>query len=141
MNADAPGPQPAETGPLAEQTDERSERADWTSSVVAAAGVTLLAGLWLIASIAVLDYERPSLAIIWGAVIVILSLLRLLGPLGSRTLALTLAAAGLLTVLTALIANETVGETMNLALMGGATTVLALVSLGAGAEAGRTSRP
>jgi hypothetical protein len=141
MSTDAPGPQPGETGPLAEQTDERSERADWRSSVVGAVGVTLLIGLWLIASIAVLEYERPSLAVIWGAVIVVLSLLRLLGPLRSRTLALALAAAGLLTVLTAVIGDESSGETMNLALMGGATTVLALISMAADAEAGRASRP
>lgn len=141
MSSDAPGPQPAETGPLAEQTDERSERADWRSSVVGAVGVTLLIGLWLIASIAVLEYERPSLAVIWGAVIVVLSLLRLLGPMGSRTLAVALAVAGLLTVLTAVIANEHIGETMNIALMGGGTMVLALISMAAGAEAGRTSRP
>lgn len=141
MSSDAPGPQPGETGPLAEQTDERGERADWRSSIVGAVGITLLIGLWLIASIAVLEYERPSLAVIWGAVIVVLSLLRLFGPIASRTLALALAAAGLLTVLTALIADEHIGETMNLALMGGGTTVLTLVSMAAGAEAGRTSRP
>ena len=50
MSTEAPGPQPAETGPLAEQIDERSERADWRSSIVGALLISLLIGVWLIVS-------------------------------------------------------------------------------------------
>ena len=141
MATETPGPDPAEVGPLSTQSDERTARADWRSTIVGSIGITLLIGLWLIASVVPLEYERPLLAVIWGVAIVVLGLLRLLGPTRSRTLALLQAAAGVLTALTAIVADGSAGEAVNLALMGAATTVLALIGLGAHAEGLRTSRP
>lgn len=133
-------PQPASTGPLAEQTDERSERASWRSSIVGALAIVLLAGLWLIASAAILDYSEPASPVIWGILIVFLSVLRLVGPTVSRTLALATVAAGALTVLTAFLFSDPTGETINQALMGLAVVVLTLIGLSADEERTRDSR-
>lgn len=141
MSTEAPGPQPAETGPLAEQTDERSERADWRSSIVGTLLVSILIGVWLIVSAAVLEYEKPLNPLIWGILVVFLSLLRLLGPTRSRTLALVSVAAGVLTALSAFAVSEASGETVNLLLMGLATTVIALIGLAAASEDERATRP
>ena len=141
MNADAPGPQPAETSPLAEETDSPAARVDWRSTVVATTGIILLAGLWLIASPAALDYDKPSLPLIWGAVIVVLALIRLLAPAGSRLLAVLLALGGALTVLSGFAADDKAGETANMAVMGGAVVILALIGLAAESDSARTSRP
>ena len=124
-----------------DETDERTERADWRSSIVGTIGLTLLIGVWLIASTAVLSYDKPTLPVIWGAVIVVLSLIRLLGPTSSRTLALTLALAGAFTTLSAFLADDPAGPTANIALMGLAVVVLAMVGLAADSESAIASRP
>lgn len=141
MSPEEPGPQPAETGPLAEQTDARSARADWRSSILGTAGISLLIGIWLLVSPAVLSYDEPALPLIWGAVIVVLSLLRLLAPTRSQTLAITLILAGIFTALSAVLADEEAPETANAALMGGAVIVLAAIGLAAEEEAAIESRP
>jgi hypothetical protein len=134
-------PQPASTGPLAQQTDERTERASWRSSIVGALGVLLLAGIWLAASAAILDYSEPASPVIWGILIVFLSVLRMVGPTVSRTLALATVGAGALTVLSAFLFDDPAGETANQALIGLAVVVLALIGLAADAERSRESRP
>ena len=131
----------AEHGPLAVETDERAARADWRSSVVGTALVTVFVGLWLAISAALLDYDRPELAVIWGVVIAIIGLARLLGSAASATLACLGIAAGLLTIATALIADETSGPKVNIGLMGAAAVVLSFVALAAARESGRGSRP
>jgi len=134
-------PQPASTGPLAQQTEERTERASWRSSIVGALGVLLLAGIWLAASAAILDYSEPASPVIWGILIVFLSVLRMVGPTVSRTLALATVGAGALTVLSAFLFDDPAGETANQALIGLAVVVLALIGLAADAERSRESRP
>jgi hypothetical protein len=141
VNDELPAVQPAETSPLAEETDERNERASWRSSVVGSIVATLVAGLWLVASAGPLSYSEPAGPVILGLLIAILCLLRLFGPITSRTLALTTAAAGGLTALAAFLFNDGPGETVNQALVGLAVVALTMVGLGAGAERSRTSRP
>ncbi len=132
--------QAADQGPLEVETDERAARADWRSSVYGTVIVTLLIGLWLIASAGLLDYTKPALPLIWGIAIALLSLLRLFGPSRSRTLALATAAAGALAAISALLASESAGETANVALLGLATVILALVGIAADSEGRRGSR-
>ena len=140
--ADEPlGVQSADESPMEVETDERAARADWGSSVYASVIVTLLLGVWMIVSASALDYAKPALPVIWGIAIVLLSLLRLLGPIRSRTLCLATAAAGILTAISSFLASEGGGETANLALLGLATTILALVGLAAETEGRRGSRP
>ncbi len=141
MAEEQQAPQPASTGPLAQQTDERTERASWRSSIVGALGVLLLAGIWLAASAAILDYSEPASPVIWGILIVFLSVLRMVGPTVSRTLALATVGAGALTVLSAFLFDDPAGETANQALIGLAVVVLALIGLAADAERSRESRP
>jgi hypothetical protein len=131
----------ADHSPLAAETDERTARADWRSSLIGTATVTILIGAWLALSPAFIDYNKPALAIVWGAVIAVIGLARLLGALGSVTLALIGAAAGALTALTALLADDTSGPTANMALMGAAVVVISLIGLAAAGEDGRRSRP
>jgi hypothetical protein len=139
--ADTNAVEAADHSPLATETDERTARADWRSSLVGTAAVTILIGAWLALSPLVIDYDKPALAIVWGAVIAVIGLARLLGALGSVTLAIVGAAAGALTALTALLAGDTAGPTANLALMGAAVVVVSLVGLAASGEAARKSRP
>lgn len=141
MAEEQQAPQPASTGPLAQQTDERTERASWRSSIVGALGVLLLAGIWLAASAAILDYSEPASPVIWGILIVFLSVLRMVGPTVSRTLALATVGAGAFTVLSAFLFDDPAGETANQALIGLAVVVLALIGLAADAERSRESRP
>ncbi len=140
MAEEQQAPQPASTGPLAQQSDERTERASWRSSIIGALGVLVLAGIWLAASAAILDYAEPASPVIWGILIVFLSLLRLFGPTVSRTLALATVGAGALTVLSAFLFDDPAGETANQALIGLAVVVLALIGLAADAERTRESR-
>jgi len=135
------GVQSADDNPMDVETDERTARADWRSSVYGAVVVTLLIGVWLIVSAGLLDYSKPELPIIWGIAIVLLSLLRLLGPIRSRTLCLATAAAGALAAISSFLASEGAGETANVALLGLATAILALVGLAAETEGRRDSRP
>ncbi len=135
------GVERSEAGPLAVETDERSARADWRSSMIGSIGVIVLFGLWLLASPAAIHYERPANPIIWGVVIVFIALIRMFGPTSSRTLALTNAAAGGLTVISAFAVSESSGPTANVALMGLAVVVLSLVGLAATVEAPMRSRP
>ncbi len=67
--------------------------------------------------------------------------MRLLGPIRSRTLVLATAAAGALAAISALIGSESSGETANLALLGLATVMLALIGLAAESEGRRDTRP
>ncbi len=136
----AGAPDPAERSPLLEQTDERTARADWRSSVVGTLLVSALIGVWLIVSTAVLDYETPLNAVIWGVLVIFLSLLRLLFAAHSRTLALVTAIAGALTIASPFVADEPRGPTVNLVVLGGAVALLALIGLGVGAEAEERSR-
>jgi hypothetical protein len=129
MSTDAPGPLPAERGPLAEQTDERTARADWRSSVVGAILCTGAIGIWLIVSTAVLDYEEPLNAVIWGVLVLFLAILRLLFAARSSTLALVTMAAGALIVASPFVADETRGPTVELVVLGGAVILLSLVGL------------
>jgi hypothetical protein len=133
--------QPASAGPLAEQTDERSERASWTSSIAGANIVTLVAGVWLAISAAAINYSEPAAPVICGILIVVLSILRMAVPAASRTLALTTAAAGALTAVSAFLLGAAPGETLNQALIGLAVVLLALIGLAAEAERPRSSRP
>jgi peptidoglycan/LPS O-acetylase OafA/YrhL len=138
---DQQGVQPASSGPLAVETDERTARAGWRSSIVGALIVTLILGVWLALSAAILDYSEPAAPVILGILIAILALLRLFGPIASRTLALTTAVAGGLTALTAFLMSDGPGETANQALIGLAVVVLSLIGLAADAERSRSSRP
>lgn len=128
-----------ERNPLANPTDERSARADWRSSILASGLATLAGGAWLIVSAALIPYDRPANPIIWGVLIVALSLLRLVVAPASRTLAVTTAAAGALAMIAAFVFDETPGATANLALIGLGTAVLALVGLAADEESERGS--
>ena len=103
--------------------------------------VTLLLGVWLIVSASALDYAKPALPIIWGIADCPASLLRLVGPILSRTLCLATAAAGILAAVSSFLAAEGGGETANIALLGLATAILALVGLAAETEGRRESRP
>lgn len=141
MASEPTGVQAADQSPLEVETDESTARADWRSSVYGAVIVTLLIGLWLLASAGLLDYAKPALPIIWGIAIAFLSLLRLFGPIRSRTLALATAAAGAMAAITSFVASESTGETANVALLGLATVILALVGLAADSEESRASRP
>lgn len=139
MTDERPSVEPAERGPLAVTTDERSARASWSSTIYAVPIATLLIGLWLIASAGLLDYAKPGVPVICGAAIALLSLVWLLGPTRSRTLALLMAAAGFLTALAAFTTSDPPGETANLALLGLGTAILGIVSIAAGAEERRDS--
>ena len=141
MATESPSVQASEDSPLEVATDGRTARADWRSSIYGALLTTLLLGVWLIASAAALDYAKPALAIVWGIVIVLLTLLRLLGPTRSRILALATAAAGALAAISAVLAAESAAATANIALLGLATAVLSIISLAAGTEDERRSRP
>ena len=68
------GVQSADDNPMEVETDERTARADWHSSVYGAVVVTLLIGVWLIVSAGLLDYAKPELPIIWGIAIALLGL-------------------------------------------------------------------
>lgn len=129
MSTDAPGPQPAEAGPFAEQVDERTARADWRSSVFGTVVCTALIGVWLIVSPAMLEYREPLNAVIWGVLILVLSLLRLAAGARSRTLALVTIAAGALTIASPFVADETAGPTVEVVALGGAVILLSLVGL------------
>ena len=121
-------------------TDAQRTRADWRSSAVGSALVMVAIGLWLAISAGLIDYDRPALALICAVVIGLVGLLRLLVAPGSVTLACLGIGAGALTVVTALVADETTGPTMNLALMGAAAIVISLVALTADTESPRRSR-
>ncbi len=133
-------PEAPDRGPLIEQTDERSARADWRSSTVGSILVTLITGIWLVVSPAVISYDRPAIPILWGALIALLSLLRLLASTTSRALALTTAAAGALAAISAFLSEEAPGPTANLALFGAAVVVLATITVAVAAEGSRQSR-
>lgn len=130
----------ASQSPLAEQTDERSERASWTSSVAGSNIVTLLAGIWLIVSAALINYSEPAAPVICGVLIVLLAVLRMGVPAVSRTLLLTTLGAGALTAVSAFLLGDAPGETLNQGLIGLAVVVLALIGLAAEAERPRSSR-
>jgi hypothetical protein len=129
VSTEAPGPQPAEAGPFAEQVDERTARADWRSSVLGSILCTAAIGAWLIVSAAVLDYQEPLAAVIWGALIVFLCLLRLLAAARSKVLALVTMAAGALTIASPFVADENGGPTVEMVVLGGAVILLSLVGL------------
>jgi hypothetical protein len=141
MADDPPEVTAASQSPLAEQTDERTERAAWTSSIAGANIVTLVAGIWLAVSAAAINYPEPAAPVICGALIVVLSVLRMAVPAVSRTLALATVGAGALTAVSAFLLGDAPGETLNQALIGLAVIVLALISLAAEAERPRASRP
>lgn len=124
---------------LSDQTDERTARADWRSSIYASGLATLAGGIWLVVAPALISYDRPLNPVIWGGLVVFLSLLRLVAAPASRTLALTTAAAGILAVIAAFIVDEPPGATMNLALVGLGVAVVSLVGLGADEESKRRS--
>lgn len=132
---EAPG-----AGPLAVETDERAARADWRSSILGSILVVGLIGIWLMVSPVPLDYERPALPIVCGALVLMIAVVRLVAAPRSRTLALAQATAGALTVVAAFAAAETAGPTANAALMGAAVIVLSLVGMAASAEAPLRSR-
>ena len=140
MSADGPGPQSAEAGPFAEQVDERRARTDWRASILGTILCTGAIGVWLIVSPAVLDYEKPLIGVIWGVLIVFLSLLRLLAAARSKTLALVTMAAGALTIVSPFIAGEHGGVTVELVVLGGAVILLSLVGLGVTDEEQTRSR-
>lgn len=117
----------AERSPLAETTDAAGTRVGRRSSIEAALIVTLLIGGWLIFSPLALDYEKPEIAVIWGVVVVVLALLRLVGGMTSRTLTLVTAVAGVLIVLTAFVIDDSPGPTANMALMGLAVIIFSVV--------------
>jgi hypothetical protein len=123
-----------ERSPLAETTDPSATRVGRGSSIEAALIVTLLAGVWLIASPLALDYDEPSIAVIWGIVVVVLAALRLFGAMASKTLSLVTAAAGILIVVTAFVIGDSPGPTANMALMGLAVVIFALVGSAAPAR-------
>jgi hypothetical protein len=140
VSADAPGPEPAEAGPFAEQVDERTARTDWRASVLGTILCAAAIGAWLIVSSAVLDYEEPAAAVIWGVLIVFLSLLRLLVAARSQILALATMAAGALTIVSPFVAGERGGPTVEMVVLGGAVILLSLVGLAVSGEAQIRSR-
>jgi hypothetical protein len=127
----------ADEGPLAVDADAQADRADWRSSSLATAGLTILIGIWLAISPALFDYKKPALPVIWGLVILVIAALRMFAAPRSRVLALFGAVAGVLTALTAFVASDPAGETANMALMGLAATVLSLIGLSARVESDR----
>ena len=125
---------PADRSPVVGMTDPQAERVDWRSSIFGAIGLTALVGVWLIVSAGLLDYSRPALPIVWGVLITLVSVLRLIAAPGSRILAGVSAVAGGLTCITAFAASDPPGETINMALMGLATIVLSLIGFAARSE-------
>jgi hypothetical protein len=115
-------------------------RADWRSSVETTLLATLAIGVWLIVSAFVLAYDKPSIPVIWGIVVILLAALRLIADAASATLALATIATGALIVVTAFAMSETAGPTANMALMGLGVVVLQFVSMGAVSERRRVSR-
>src|SRR3954447_13607827 len=61
----------ADEGPLAVDADAQADRADWRSSSLATAGLTILIGIWPAISPALFDYKKPALPVIWGLVILV----------------------------------------------------------------------
>lgn len=89
--------------------------------------MTLLIGVWLILSPLAFDYDKPEIAVIWGVVVVVLALLRLLGAMTSRVLSLVSAIAGVLIVVSAFVMDDPPGPTANVALMGLAVIIFSVV--------------
>ena len=118
---------PAEQSPLAEATDATGTRVGRRSSIEAALILTGLVGAWLIVSPLVMAYDKTAIPVIWGVVVIFLAILRLVGAMTSKTLSLVTAAAGVLIVVTAFAADDTAGPTANLALMGLAVIIFAVV--------------
>ena len=130
----------ADRSPVTSVTDPQAERADWRSSIFGAIGLTALAGVWLIVSAGLLDYTRPALPIVWGVLIVLLSVLRLVAAPESRFLAGVSAIAGALVCITAVVTSDPPGETINMALVGLATIVFSFIGYSARSERARPSR-
>jgi hypothetical protein len=127
VDEERPATTAAERSPLAETTDAAGTRVDRRSSIEAALIVTLLIGVWLILSPLAFDYDKPEIAVIWGVVVVVLALLRLLGAMTSRVLSLVSAIAGVLIVVSAFVMDDPPGPTANVALMGLAVIIFSVV--------------
>lgn len=123
-----------ERSPLAETSDAVGTRVGRRTSIEAALIVTLLIGGWLIASPLALDYDKPAVAVIWGVVVVVLAILRLVGGATSKTLGAVTAIAGVLIVITAFVIDDPPGPTANMALMGLAVIILSVVGSAAPAR-------
>lgn len=134
MDEETPATTSAERSPLAETPDPVGTRVGRGSSIEAALILTLLVGGWLIASPLLIDYDKPELAVIWGVVVVVLALLRLVGAMKSKTLSLVTATAGALIAITAFVVDDSPGPTANLALMGLAVIIFSLVGSAAPAR-------
>jgi hypothetical protein len=115
-------------------TNTAVQRADWRSSIIGAIGMTILAGVFLIASAGLFDFSKPAVPVIWGTVIVVISILRLVAEPGSRVLALLSAGAGALTCITAIAVSDLPAERLSMGLLGLAAVIFSLIGLSARSE-------
>ena len=96
--------------------------------------MTFLVGVWLIISPLFMAYDKTAIPVIWGVVVLVLAVLRLVGGLASKTLTAITVAAGVLIVVTAFVTDDTSGPTANLALMGLAVIIFSVVGSAAPAR-------
>ena len=140
MDDERPAPAAAQESPLAQETTAVQGRADWRSSIEATLLATILIGIWLIISSFVLSYDKAGAPLVWGIVVIVLALLRLIAAARSATLAIATIATGVFIVITAFALGDTAGPTANMALMGLAVVVLQVISIAALSERRRISR-
>ncbi len=127
MEEERPLTTAAERSPLAETTDATSERVDRRSSIEAALIVTVLIGVWLIVSAFALAYDKPAVPVIWGIVVILLAVLRLVGAMASRTLGAVTALTGALIIVSAFLIDDPPGPTANMALLGLAVIIVSVI--------------
>jgi membrane-bound ClpP family serine protease len=140
VDDERPAPAAPQESPLAQETTAVQGRADWRSSIEATLLATILIGIWLIISSFVLSYDKAGAPLVWGIVVIVLALLRLIAAARSATLAIATIAAGVFIVITAFALGDTAGPTANMALMGLAVVVLQVISIAALSERRRISR-